>query len=100
MESNRREPFDWQPHLVGDLNEVRPLRPSDWDNLFAVASDALIWEQHPAHDRYKEEVFSTGTRHKRSGRRGTSGSNLKTGRSRSAGRFWPARTGAVGTTPS
>jgi RimJ/RimL family protein N-acetyltransferase len=57
MESNRSEPFDWQPHLVGDLLEVRPLRPSDWDNLFAVASDALIWEQHPAHDRYKEEVF-------------------------------------------
>lgn len=25
--------------------------------MFAVASDPLIWEQHPAHDRYKEQVF-------------------------------------------
>jgi N-acetyltransferase len=51
------EGFQLQPHLVGDLLEVRPLRPEDWEALFAVASDPLIWEQHPAHDRYKEEVF-------------------------------------------
>ena len=25
--------------------------------MFAVASDPLIWEQHPARDRYKEDVF-------------------------------------------
>ena len=49
--------FELQPHLVGDLLEVRPLRPEDWEGLFAVASDPLIWEQHPAHDRYQEEVF-------------------------------------------
>jgi len=49
--------FELQPHLVGDLLEVRPLRPEDWESLFVVASDPLIWEQHPAHDRYKEEVF-------------------------------------------
>jgi RimJ/RimL family protein N-acetyltransferase len=49
--------FELQPHLVGDLLEVRPLRPEDWESLFAVASDPLIWEQHPAHDRYQEEVF-------------------------------------------
>ena len=29
----------------------------DWDELFAVASDSLIWEQHPERDRYKEDVF-------------------------------------------
>jgi RimJ/RimL family protein N-acetyltransferase len=57
LESNRREGFELQPHLVGDLLEVRPLRPEDWESLFAVASDPLIWEQHPAGDRYKEEVF-------------------------------------------
>jgi RimJ/RimL family protein N-acetyltransferase len=49
--------FELQPHLVGDLLELRPLRPEDWDDLFAVASDPMIWEQHPARDRYKEEVF-------------------------------------------
>jgi len=36
---------------------MRPLRPSDFDELFAVASDPLIWEQHPAHDRWEERVF-------------------------------------------
>ena len=36
---------------------LRPLRLEDYSALFAVASDPLIWEQHPANDRYKEEVF-------------------------------------------
>jgi RimJ/RimL family protein N-acetyltransferase len=57
QQQNRREIFELQPHLTGELLEVRPLRPEDWESLFAVASDPLIWEQHPAHDRYKEEVF-------------------------------------------
>jgi len=55
--SQEPEQFELQPYLVGDLLELRPLRPEDWDSLFLVASDPLIWEQHPAHDRYKEEVF-------------------------------------------
>ena len=50
-------PFDLQPTLRGDLLELRPLRAEDFADLFAVASDPLIWEQHPASDRYKEEVF-------------------------------------------
>jgi N-acetyltransferase len=49
--------FDLQPHLKGELIEVRPLARGDWDELFAVASDPLIWEQHPELDRYKEDVF-------------------------------------------
>ena len=49
--------FDLQPHLKGELIELRPLKPEDWDDLFAVASDPLIWKQHPESDRYKEEVF-------------------------------------------
>src|SRR5207244_11937740 len=51
--------FDLQPHLKGELIELRPLMPGDWDDLFAVASDPLIWEQHPESDRYKEEVFKS-----------------------------------------
>jgi RimJ/RimL family protein N-acetyltransferase len=50
-------PFELQPTLKGELLELRPLRPGDFDDLYAVASDPLIWEQHPANDRYKEEVF-------------------------------------------
>ena len=52
-----RVEFDRQPHLVGERFELRPLQPDDWDALFAVASDPLIWEVHPARDRYTEPVF-------------------------------------------
>jgi RimJ/RimL family protein N-acetyltransferase len=50
-------PFDLQPCLKGDLLELRPLCPEDYGDLYAVASDPLIWEQHPSKDRYQEEVF-------------------------------------------
>jgi RimJ/RimL family protein N-acetyltransferase len=49
--------FDLQPHLKSELIELRPLTSNDWDELFAVASDPLIREQHPERDRYKEDVF-------------------------------------------
>lgn len=49
--------FDLQPSLAGNLIELRPLTPADFDALFATASDPLIWEQHPESDRYKREVF-------------------------------------------
>ena len=49
--------FELQPHLKGELIELQPLTPEGWDDLFRVASDPLIWEQHPESDRYKEEVF-------------------------------------------
>ncbi|NND96292.1 MAG: GNAT family N-acetyltransferase [Pirellulaceae bacterium] len=50
-------PFDLQPTLCGELLELRPLCDDDFDTLFAVASDPLIWEQHPAKNRYQESVF-------------------------------------------
>lgn len=50
-------PFELQPILRGELVELRPLREDDFDELYAVASDPLIWEQHPASDRYREDVF-------------------------------------------
>jgi RimJ/RimL family protein N-acetyltransferase len=50
-------PFDLQPVLKGELIELRPLTSKDWDDLFAVASDPLIWQQHPENDRYTEDVF-------------------------------------------
>lgn len=56
--ANRAVPFDFQPTLRGALVELRPLRPDDANDLFAVASDPLIWEQHPANDRYKPDIFS------------------------------------------
>jgi RimJ/RimL family protein N-acetyltransferase len=50
--------FHFQPTLKGALVELMALRPDDADDLFAVASDPLIWEQHLVPDRYKPDVFS------------------------------------------
>lgn len=50
-------PFELQPTLKGDLIELRPLGEGDFEELYAAASDPLIWEQHPQSDRYKEDVF-------------------------------------------
>ena len=49
--------MDRQPTLTGERLLLRPLRDDDWDGLFAVASDPLVWEVHPAHDRWQEPVF-------------------------------------------
>jgi RimJ/RimL family protein N-acetyltransferase len=50
-------PFDRQPNLKGQLLDLRPLRAEDYADLYAVACDPLLWEQHPCQDRYREEVF-------------------------------------------
>ncbi len=49
--------FDLQPTLAGRLVHLRPLRPADHDALFAVASDPLIWEQHPDKTRSRPDGF-------------------------------------------
>jgi RimJ/RimL family protein N-acetyltransferase len=49
--------MDRQPVLVGERLLLRPLRPDDWEALFAVASDRELWALHPAHDRWQEPVF-------------------------------------------
>jgi RimJ/RimL family protein N-acetyltransferase len=49
--------FDLQPVLKGKLVALRPLRPDDFETLYAVAADPLIWKQHPENDRWKESVF-------------------------------------------
>jgi len=54
-----KEIIDLQPILTGDLIELRPLQPNDFDALFSAASDPLIWEQHPESDRYQRDVFQT-----------------------------------------
>jgi len=49
--------FDYQPVLKGELVELRPLRGEDYDDLYAVAADPLIWEQHPVRNRHEEATF-------------------------------------------
>jgi len=53
----KRHHFELQPTLTGELLELRPLQPNDFEELFAAASDPLIWEQHPESDRHEKEVF-------------------------------------------
>jgi RimJ/RimL family protein N-acetyltransferase len=52
-----KEIIDLQPTLTGELIELRPLQPDDFDVLFSAARDPLIWEQHPESDRYQRDVF-------------------------------------------
>ncbi len=43
--------------LQNELIRIEPLKETDFDILYAIASDPLIWEQHPNKDRYKKDVF-------------------------------------------
>ena len=43
--------------LENENVKLVPLNPNDFEELFSVASDPKIWEQHPNKDRYQREVF-------------------------------------------
>jgi RimJ/RimL family protein N-acetyltransferase len=51
-------PFELQPRLENSGIRLRPLRAGDFEALYAVASDPLIWEQHPSRERYQRDVFA------------------------------------------
>lgn len=46
-----------QPTLSNDLVQLVPLSENDFEELYHIASDELVWEQHPENDRYKKEIF-------------------------------------------
>ena len=51
-------PIDLQPtHLENELVKLVPLKEEDFERLYKVASDPLVWEQHPNKNRYQREVF-------------------------------------------
>lgn len=50
--------FDAQPTLRGELVDLRPLLRGDYEALYGVARDPMMWEQHPAHDRHERDVFT------------------------------------------
>ncbi len=58
-EPTRTEHFEPPPPLANAKVRLQPLAPDDFEALYAVASDPLIWEQHPNPDRYRREVFTT-----------------------------------------
>ncbi|MBM6500561.1 GNAT family N-acetyltransferase [Flavobacterium macrobrachii] len=50
--------FDLQPnHLKNNLISLFPLQENDFEELYAVANDELLWEQHPNKLRYQRAVF-------------------------------------------
>ncbi len=49
--------FELQPTITNELIKISPLKKEDFDDLYKVASDPLIWEQHPNKNRYQMEVF-------------------------------------------
>ncbi len=51
--------FELQPTLENDLIKIKPLHAIDFEALYRIASDPLIWEQHPNKDRYQKEKFET-----------------------------------------
>jgi RimJ/RimL family protein N-acetyltransferase len=46
-------------HLSNHLIRLEPLLPIHFNELYAAASDPLIWEQHPNPNRYQKEVFES-----------------------------------------
>lgn len=48
-----------QPQLENEKVILYPLQEKDFDDLYAVAADPKIWEQHPNKNRWKVEVFKT-----------------------------------------
>lgn len=46
-----------QPHLHNATVTLRPVRATDFEDLYAIASDPQIWTQHPTPTRYQRAVF-------------------------------------------
>jgi N-acetyltransferase len=49
--------FDFQPTLTGDIITMRPYAEADFEALYAVATDPLIWEVHPVPERSERRYF-------------------------------------------
>jgi N-acetyltransferase len=50
--------FDLQPaHLGNEVVKLAPLRADDFERLYAIAADPLLWEQHPNPERYQRPAF-------------------------------------------
>ena len=50
--------FNHQPiHLKNEIIQLVPLEETDFEELYAVASDPFVWEQHPNKLRFQREIF-------------------------------------------
>jgi hypothetical protein len=51
--------FEAQPRIQNEKIRLEPLNPEDFESLYAVAADPLLWEQHPNQNRYRRKGFAT-----------------------------------------
>jgi RimJ/RimL family protein N-acetyltransferase len=51
--------FILQPILQNEIVRLQPLQSDDFEALYKVASDPLVWEQHPNKTRYQRDVFES-----------------------------------------
>jgi len=50
--------FNMQPEfLENEILKLIPLEENHFEDLYKVASDPLVWEQHPNKNRYERDVF-------------------------------------------
>jgi RimJ/RimL family protein N-acetyltransferase len=50
--------FELQPTtLQNALVKLNPIKKEDFEDLYKVASDPLIWEQHPNKNRFQRDIF-------------------------------------------
>jgi RimJ/RimL family protein N-acetyltransferase len=50
--------INWQPqNLENNMVALLPLTETDFERLYAVASDPFIWEQHPSSNRHERKIF-------------------------------------------
>ena len=49
--------FELQPLLKNEFVSIQPLLKTDFERLYKIASDPLIWEQHPNKNRYQRDMF-------------------------------------------
>lgn len=48
---------EWLPTLVGASLRVRPIKAEDFEGLYRVASDPVLWSLHSEPNRYERPVF-------------------------------------------
>ena len=49
--------FNLQPTIQNEWVKIEPLIAADFEKLYTVASDPLVWEQHPNKNRYQRIEF-------------------------------------------
>jgi RimJ/RimL family protein N-acetyltransferase len=57
MNNTVNNEFELQPTLSNEMVILEPLKSTDFERLYQVASDPLVWEQHPNKNRYQREEF-------------------------------------------